>query len=679
MSHSQESLRQRYEELKRLIHYHNYRYYVLNDPIISDYEYDQLMRELLAIEAQHPEWVTPDSPSQRAGAPPAAGFRKVRHPRPILSLANVFNDAELEAWLERLSRLDPAVREADFSVEPKIDGLTVVLHYQDGLFTLGATRGDGEEGEDVTANLRTVRALPLRVPVREDGPLPPRYLVVRGEVYMNHQDFQALNERLRQQGQRPFANPRNAAAGSLRQLDPTVTAQRPLRLLCYQIVVYEGPRPPRTQQEVLQTLQALGFPVVPADHCPDLDCVKQAYRRWLQRRAAWPYDLDGVVVKINDLALQERLGVVGKDPRGMVAYKFPAQEVTTRLLDIRVNVGRTGVLTPYAILEPVEIAGAIIRKATLHNFDYIREKDIRIGDRVIVKRSGDVIPYIVGPVVSARTGNERVYEPPTHCPVCGAPVEKVEGEVGLYCINAACPAQLSRLVEHFASREAMDIFGLGRKVAEQLVQARLVEDVADLYYLTVDDLLSLPGFGRKRSENLVQAIQHSKDRPLQRLIYGLGIRNVGLVTAAILTRRYETLDQLAQATVEELLDLPNIGPTTAQFIVDWFRRERNQRVLEKLRRAGVWPRAERQREPSASQPLAGLTFVITGTLPGLTRKQAQAWLEAQGARVTNTLSRKTSYLIVGENPGSKLQKARRLGVPTITWEAVQGLAQAPSD
>ncbi len=676
MSGSQEArLRQRYEELKRLIHYHNYRYYVLNDPIISDYEYDQLMRELKAIEEAHPEWVTPDSPTQRAGAPPAEGFRKVRHPKPILSLANVFNDAELDAWLERLARLNPRVREADFTVEPKIDGLTVVLHYHQGVFVLGATRGDGEEGEDITANLRTVRAVPLHLPVRPDGPAPPPRLVVRGEAYMTHEDFAALNEHLRQQGQRPFANPRNAAAGSLRQLDPKVTAERPLRLLCYQIVDYEGPNPPRTQWEVLRTLEALGFPVVEADLCPDLDCVKAAYRKWLARRPTWPYDLDGVVIKINDLELQRSLGVVGKDPRGMVAYKFPAQEVTTILLDIRVNVGRTGVLTPYAVLEPVEIGGVVIRKATLHNFDYIREKDIRIGDRVIVKRAGDVIPYIVGPVIAARTGKERIYQPPTHCPVCGAPVEKVEGEVALYCINAACPAQLSRNIEHFASREAMDIEGLGRKIAEQLVTAQVVHDVADLYYLTVEDLLPLEGFAQKKAENLIAAIQASKDRPLERLIYALGIRGVGAVTARLLAQRYQDLDALGQASAEELAEIEGIGPVTARFIVDWFHRERNRKVLEKLRQAGVWPRAAHaHREPEA-QPLAGLTFVITGTLPGLTREEAKAWLEARGAKVTNSVSRKTSYLIVGENPGSKLAKAQALGVPTLTWDEVVRMAE----
>ncbi|NPA26199.1 MAG: NAD-dependent DNA ligase LigA [Chloroflexi bacterium] len=674
----EQELRRRYEELKRLIHYHNYRYYVLNDPVISDYEYDRLMAELRAIEERHPEWVTPDSPSQRVGAPPASEFRKVRHPAPILSLANVFDDAGLDAWLQRLARIDPAVLETDFTVEPKIDGLTVVLHYRDGTFVLGATRGDGEVGEDVTANLRTVRSLPLRIPVRPDGPKPPPYLVVRGEAFMTREDFEALNEQLRARGERTFANPRNAAAGSLRQLDPSVTAQRPLRLLTYQIVVHDGPDAPRTQWDALHYLEALGFPVVEADLCPDLDCAKRVYRKWLQRRPYWPYDLDGVVIKINDLELQRRLGAVGKDARGMVAYKFPAQEVTTTLKDIKVNVGRTGVLTPYAELEPVEIGGVVVRKATLHNFDYIRDKDIRIGDRVIVRRAGDVIPYIVGPVVSARTGKERVYQPPTHCPVCGAPVQKVEGEVALYCNNAACPAQLSRNIEHFASREAMDIEGLGRKIAEQLVDAKLVEDVADLYALKPEDLLPLEGFAEKKARKLVEAIQASKDRPLDRLIYGLGIRGVGAVTARLLADRYPDLDALRQATVDELAAIEGIGPVTAQMIVDWFNRERNQRLLEKLRRAGVWPRSQKAESQPETQPLAGLTFVITGTLPSMTREEAKAYIQRHGGRVTNSVSRKTDFLVVGENPGSKLRKAQALGIPTIDEATLRRLVEDPA-
>ncbi len=657
------TLRQRYEDLKREIHYHNYRYYVLNDPVISDYEYDQLMAELRRIEEEHPDWVTPDSPTQRVGAPPAEEFAKVRHPAPILSLANAFTAEDLRAWLERIARLDPRVREADFVVEPKIDGLTVVLHYRDGMFALGATRGDGEIGEDITANLRTVRALPLRIPVDPEGPPPPPYLVVRGEAFITKKDFEELNRRLAAAGERTYLNPRNTAAGSLRQLDPTVTAQRPITLLCYAIVAGEGDLP-QTQWETLAYLRRLGFPVPEAVHCPDLDCVIRTYEAWTARRESWPYEMDGLVVKINDLRLQAALGVVGKDPRGAIALKFPAQEVTTTLLDIGVNVGRTGVLTPYAILEPVEIGGVIVKQATLHNFDYIREKDIRIGDRVLVKRAGDVIPYVIGPVVSARTGKERIFEPPTHCPVCGEPVVHPEGEVAWYCVNAACPAQLIRNLEHFASRNAMDIRGLGIKIVEQLVEAGLVEDVADLYYLKKEDLLRLEGFAEKKAENLLRAIEASKQRPLARLITALGIRGVGEVVAATLARHYPDLDALSHATVEELEAIEGIGPHIAESIVEWFRTPRNRKVLEKLRRAGVWPRSPSQ-PASEGQPLAGLTFVITGTLPTMTREEAKAYIQAHGGRVASSVSRKTDYLVVGANPGSKLQKAQALGVKTI--------------
>lgn len=674
-------LRQRYEELKAQIHYHNYRYHVLDAPVISDAEFDRLMAELRQIEAEHPEWVTPDSPTQRAGAPPLDKFEKVRHPAPILSLANAFNAEEVRAWFERIRKLDERVEHTAFVVEPKIDGLSVVLHYRDGLFVQGATRGDGEIGEDITPNLRTVRALPLRIPVPVESNHPvPRQVVVRGEAFITIKDFEALNRRLEEAGERTYLNPRNTAAGSLRQLDPQITASRPITLLVYQIVAWEDEQlaPPATQWETLELLRSWGFPVTEiARRCQTLEEAIAYAESWIEKRESLPFEADGMVIKIDDLQLAADLGFVGKDPRGAIAFKFPAREVTTRLLEIRVNVGRTGVLTPYAVLEPVEIGGVIVERATLHNFDYIAEKDIRPGDRVLVKRAGDVIPYIIGPVVEARRGDEKPYTPPQNCPVCGQPVEHFEGEVAWYCVNAACPAQLVRNLEHFVSRNAMDIAGLGIRIVEQLVEAGLVQDVADLYTLRKEDLLRLEGFAEKKAQNLLDAIQASKSRPLARLINALGIRGVGEVTAAELARRYTDLDALSKATLEDLMQIEGIGPNIAQAILDWFARPGNRRVLEKLKAAGVWPRAETPTQAAAA-PLAGLTFVITGTLSGFSREEAKAFIEAHGGKVTDSVSRNTNYLVVGENPGSKLQKALQLGIPLLDEAGLRRLIEERS-
>ncbi|NOY99747.1 MAG: NAD-dependent DNA ligase LigA [Chloroflexi bacterium] len=673
-------LRQRLEELRREIHQHNYRYYVLNAPTISDLEYDRLMNELKRIEAEHPEWITPDSPTQRAGAPPSEKFAKVRHPAPILSLANAFGADETRAWFERVRKLDERVERAQFVVEPKIDGLTVVLHYRRGVFVRGATRGDGEVGEDITANLRTIKAIPLRIPVDPSSLSTfdlPATLVVRGEVFITHKDFEALNRRLAEAGERTYLNPRNTAAGALRQLDPGVTASRPLTLLVYEIVHHEGGVVPSSQWGRLEYLRALGFPVT--DAARRFDDIEEAIayiESWGERRADLPYDADGVVIKIDDLNLAADLGVVGKDPRGAVAFKFPAQEVTTRLLDIRVNVGRTGVLTPYAVLEPVEIGGVKVERATLHNFDFIAGKDIRIGDRVLVKRAGEVIPYIIGPIVEARSGGERPYDPPEVCPACGEPVEHFEGEVAWYCVNAACPAQLIRNVEHFVSRGAMDIVGLGINIVRQLIEAGLVGDVADLYTLKREDLLALEGFAGKKADNLLSAIADSRKRPLNRLITALGIRGVGEVVAADLARHYPSLDELRRAAVEDLQAIEGIGPNVAQSIVDWFARPRNQQVLAKLKAAGVWPTGPLPvaRRPS-SAALNGLTFVVTGTLAGFTRQEAKEFIQAHGGKVTGSVSRKTDYLVAGENPGSKLEKARALGVRVIGEDELRKMAE----
>ena len=656
----------RLEALRREINYHNYRYHVLDDPVISDLEFDRLLLELRQIEQEHPDWITSDSPTQRTGGPPADKFKKITHPAPVLSLPNAFTAADVRLWYERILRLDERVAQASFVVEPKIDGLSVVLHYQDGIFVQGATRGDGEIGEDITTNLRTVRTLPLKIPTRPEGPKPPKTLVVRGEVFMNVADFEALNRRLEQAGEKTYLNPRNTAAGSLRQLDPTLTAQRPLNLLAYAIVSSSMAQPD-TQWELLAYLKDLGFPVVKfAQRFEILEDAIAWSETWATRREELPFEVDGMVIKVNEMKLAGALGFVGKDPRGAIAFKFPAQEVTTRLNNIGVNVGRTGVLTPYAMLEPVEIGGVVVKQATLHNFDYILDKDIRIGDRVRVKRAGEVIPYVIGPVESLRSGAEQVYQPPTVCPTCGEPVEHLPGEVAWYCVNSGCPAQLIRNLEHFVSRGALDMVGLGIKIVEQLVNAGLIHDVADLYTLRKEDLLALEGFAEKKAENILQAIDGSRLQSLSRLITALGIRGVGEVVAADLSKNYRDLDSLALTTADELQLLEGIGPNIAQAIVDWFARPTNKNILRKLKAAGVWPSSLGEVVKSTDiQNLAGLTFVITGSLPTLSRDEAKSLIESVGGKVTDSVSKKTDYLVLGENPGSKLAKAQALNVPIL--------------
>ncbi len=671
-----ETLRQELEHLRQEIHFHNYRYHVLDQPVISDAEYDRLMVRLKAIEGEHPEWITPDSPSQRAGAAPLDRFVKVAHPAPILSLANAFDANGVRAWMDRILKLDDRVRTTEFVVEPKIDGLTVVLTYRNGVFVQGATRGDGVIGEDITANLRTVKALPLRIPVKAGGPPVPAYFVVRGEAFINLQDFDALNQRLEEAGEKTYLNPRNTAAGSLRQLDPTLTASRPLTLYVYQIAAADGPTP-TTQWELLNYLKELGFPVASeVSRQPDLEAAIRACQAIGEKRDSMAYEIDGTVIKINDLALAADLGFVGKDPRGAIAFKFPAREVTTILRDIGVNVGRTGVLTPYAILEPVEIGGVVVKQATLHNFDYIAEKDIRIGDRILLKRAGDVIPYVIGPVVDARKGDEWPYIPPEVCPTCGQPVEHFAGEVAWYCVNAACPAQLVRNLEHFVSRGAMDIAGMGIKIVEQLAQEGLVQDVADIYTLKREDLLKLEGFAEKKADNLLEAITASRQQPLARLINALGIHGVGEVMAADLTAHFSDLDELSRASESDLQQIEGIGPNIAAAIVDWFEREQNQKLLAKLKAAAVWPVvASRPTAQPGSQPLQDLVFVVTGALAGFSREGIKEYIQQHGGKVTDSVSKKTSYLVVGEAPGSKLDKARELGVPILDETALRKMVE----
>lgn len=655
----------RYEELKAQVNFHNYRYHVLDAPVISDLEYDRLLHELKKIEADHPEWITPDSPTQRAGARPADRFEKIRHPAAILSLANAFGADDTRAWFERVKKLDDRVEKAKFVVEPKIDGLSVVLHYRNGMFVQGATRGDGEVGEDITSNLRTVRAIPLKIPVDAKGPKPPSYLVVRGEAFIPVKEFEALNKRLEEAGEKTYLNPRNTAAGSLRQLDPVLTASRPITLLVYQIIYSEGGKIPTSQWEILEYLKSLGFPVTDAaKHFNDLEAAISYTETWNQGRDTLPYEADGMVIKIDDLTLAADLGFVGKDPRGAIAFKFPAREVTTTLRGIDVEVGRTGVLTPKAALEPVEIGGVIVRNATLHNFDYIEEKDIRIGDRVLVKRAGEVIPYVIGPVVDARTGREKSYKPPAKCPACHQPVEHFEGEVAWYCVNTACPAQLLRNIEHFVSRGAMDIVGLGYKIVEQLIEAGLVKDVADLFTLTKEQLLELEGFADKKAENFLKSLEQAKGQRLNRLIAALGIHGVGEVMAGDLSRTFGDLSALSKASVEDLREIEGVGPNIAESIVDWFSQPANQKVLKKLKAAGVWPHA-RKDEKKKEGAFTGLTFVVTGTLPTLSRDGVKEFIESNGGKVTDSVSKKTSYLVLGENPGSKFEKAKSLGVKVI--------------
>jgi DNA ligase (NAD+) len=653
-------------ELQQALREHNYRYHVLHDPIITDSEYDALFAELQAIEAEHPELVTPDSPTQRVGSDLESDLPKVRHPVPVLSLDNAFSSEEVRAWRERIGRLLPEDATLDYVVEPKFDGLTVVLTYEDGLLVQGATRGNGEVGDDVTPNVRTVRTIPLRIPVEEAGPAVPSRLVVRGEILFLKEDFAALNEQRREAGLPLFVNARNTASGALKQKDARITAERPLTAFCYTIMEADGDVP-ATQLETLNYLHDVGFLIAEEaiEHFDTLDEILEYAEGFVSQRDALPYEIDGLVIKVNEQAVYRELGVVGKDPRGAIAYKFPAEEATTKLLDVTANVGRTGVLTPTAVLEPVFVSGVTVRQASLHNYDLIVQKDIRIGDTVIIKRSGDVIPYVIGPVTGVRTGDEQPITPPQTCPVCHAPVARDEGEVAYYCTNPACPERVARNIEYFVSRSALDIDGLGERGVRLLLQESLIQDEADLFFLKAEDLLPLEGFAEKKVENLLDSIQAAKNRPLTRLIGALGIRGVGNTVAGLLVQNFHSIDALAQATVDELEAIEGLGPHTAGAIVEWFAKPRNRELIAKLRAAGVRMEQTPAETEATIQELEGLTFVLTGSLPNLKRSEAKALIEAHGGRVTGSVSGKTSYVVVGEDPGSKLDKARQLDVPLL--------------
>ena len=656
-------MKQQIEKLRSLINYHNHRYYVLDSPEISDEEYDELMRELNQLEAEHPELITPDSPTQRIGAPPVEGFGVVEHPEPLLSLANVFSYEDLAAWHRRASNLLGG-RQFDLVCEPKIDGLAVALTYIDGLLVTGATRGDGYRGENITQNLKTIRSIPLSVP-REEA--PPRF-EVRGEVYIPREGFKKLNEERAREGLPLFANPRNAAAGSVRQLDSSITAKRPLDIFVYGLGPVEGKAVPDTHWEIMQWLKASGFKVDPnIALCRTLDEAEEYHRNWLEGRESWPYQADGMVVKVNSIVFQGELGTVAREPRWAIAYKFPAVQGTTRLIGIGINVGRTGSLNPYAILEPVHVGGVVISSAALHNEEDIHRKDIRIGDTVIVQRAGEVIPEIVGPVVSKRTGKEKKFHMLGHCPVCGAEVIKPEDEAMHRCTNAACPAQALEQIKHFVARNAMDIDGVGGKLCQALFEKGLVKDVADLYYLTPKQLLGLEKMADKSVSNVLESIDASKDRPLARIIFALGILHVGEEYAELLADKFSSIDEMAKTGREELLSLPSIGPKIADSIVAFFRQKGNRNIIEKLRKAGVKLEKERVEEAKPEElPLIGLEFVITGKLETLTRSEAEARVKELGGKTGSDVTKETSYLVVGADPGSKLAKAEKLEIKTLS-------------
>jgi DNA ligase (NAD+) len=658
---SMTEVKQRINKLRELINYHNYRYYVLDSPEISDAEYDQLMRQLEQLEEAHPELITPDSPTQRIGAAPVEAFGVVEHPQPLLSLANAFSDEELDAWYRRASNLLGS-RKTDFVCELKIDGLAVSLTYVNSMLEVGATRGDGYRGENITQNLRTVKSIPLSV----SKEAPPRF-EVRGEVYLPKTGFKKLNEERAKEGLPLFANPRNAAAGSVRQLDPRITAQRPLDIFVYGLGWAEGKAVPETHWEIMQYLKSLNFKINPnIALCHTIDEAKAYYAKWVKNEEALPYEADGVVVKINSIPFQVELGNVGREPRWAVAYKFPAVQGTTRLLDIGINVGRTGSLNPYAILEPVQVGGVTIKHAALHNEEDIHRKDIRIGDWVVIQRAGEVIPEIVEPIVSRRTGKEKIFHMPKHCPVCGAEVIKPEGEAMHRCTNAACPAQALERIKHFVSRGAMDIEGIGEKMSEALFNAKLVEDVGDIYSLEKkrEQLLKMEKLAEKSVANMLNFIEKSKNRPLPRVIFALGIPNIGDETAELLAEHYNSLDELGRATPEKLQEIPSIGPKIADSLVAFFRQGQNKRIIEKLRKAGVKLEAEKTKRKDL--PLAGLEFVITGRLEAFPRPEAEAKIKALGGKAGSDVTKKTSYLVVGEDPGSKLARAQALGTKTLT-------------
>ena len=652
-------------ELRRILNRAIHAYYVLDAPEMSDAEYDRLFRELQALEGEHPDLRTADSPTQRVGAEPAAQLGKHRHLAPMLSLANAFSDEELSAWEDRNARIIPTVRAAGYTVEVKIDGAGVCLTYRDGVLVTGTTRGNGVTGEEVTANLRTIPDVPLRLA----GSGWPALLEIRGEVYFPKSSFEALNTRREAEGEPLFANPRNAAAGSLRQLDSRITRARGLRFFAFAIEAAGARLPFRTQAELLDGLEAWGFGVAPhRRRVPDLAGAQAVTAEMGERLESLPFGADGTVVKVDDLRLHEELGIVGeREPRWAIARKFAPEVAVTRLLDIKVNVGRTGALNPYAELEPVEIGGVTVSSATLHNAELIAAKDIRIGDWVEVTRAGEVIPQVLGPVREKRTGEERAFRMPKRCPECDSPVEAPPDEVMTFCPNVSCPGRVLEGIVHFASRGAMDIRGLGYERVEKLLAAQRVADVADLYGLEPLPLQDIEGFAEKSAQQLVDAIAVSRQRPLATLLFALGIRHVGEGIAEILARRFGTMDALLAAGEDAIGEVRGIGPTIAEAVAAFFKEERNVRLITSLKKAGL--RMDEPAPASTGGPLAGGVFVLTGALPTLSRGEATTLIEAAGGAVTGSVSKKTTAVVAGNDPGSKLEKAKQLGV--AVWDEAE--------
>ena len=670
------TVKEKIEQLRCIIRYHDHKYYVENNPEISDYEYDQLLRELQNLESAHPEFITPDSPTQRVADQPISQFPAVEHKKPMLSIDNTYSNEELKEFDQRIKRMAgiDANTDIEYVVELKIDGIAITLWYENGLFVRGATRGDGFRGDDVTANLKTIRQIPLKLSVLDAQYKIPPVVEIRGEIYLPNKEFQRINEEREEKGEIQFANPRNAAAGSLKLLDPRITAKRRLKMFAYVIGYVEGMEL-ESHVQCLDFVKAIGLPVNPYTQlCKNIDAVVRYCNEWDKRRGILDYMVDGMVIKVNSLDLQEQLGATSKAPRWMISFKFQPEQAITRIEEIVVQVGKTGTLTPVANLTPVLLAGTTVSRASLHNFDEVKRKDVRVGDHVVVQKAGEIIPQVVKVLGEKRSGREKVFVEPACCPVCKGPVHRDNNEVYLRCHNPLCKAQTKRRIQYFAGRDAMDIEGLGPAIIEQLVDKGLVEDYSDIFSLQYNDLVNLERMGKKSSSNLISAIENSRGRDLDRLICALGIHNVGLHTAEVLSDHFDSLEKLSNATADELEKIHEIGPVVSQSIVEFFQNKHTQEIIKKLLAKGVNTGKLVSDIPRKSSKVAGKSFVITGKLQKYSRNDAEKLIKRLGGRVSSAVSRKTNYLIAGEDPGSKLDKAKELGLVILDEEAFDLLA-----